>query len=60
MNKSNMSKMKNAFGKMTHIFLIITMCVNMKEKKDRRYKLAQCQLNPACGGFERMDVVNNL
>lgn len=28
-----MSKMKNAFGKMTHIFLIITMCVDMKEKK---------------------------
>lgn len=61
MNKSNMSKMKNAFGKMTHIFLIITMCVDMKKDAPAEiYKLAQCQLNPACGGFERMGVVNNL
>lgn len=56
-----MSKMKNAFGKMTHIFLIITMCVDMKKDAPAEiYKLAQCQLNPACGGFERMGVVNNL
>lgn len=43
----------------TYLFNYNNVC-QYERKKDRRYKLAQCQLNPACGGFERMDVVNNL
>lgn len=46
----------------TYLFNYNNVC-RYERKKDAPaeiYKLAQCQLNPACGGFERMGVVNNL